>query len=97
MEFNRAGKTNLVNFAKELAQCSFVIGNDTGGVHLANCIGVSTIVLYGPTNPLETKPAFNAPLKILQPCHCPPCGGSSMNDLTVGQVWERDNTTEINV
>jgi ADP-heptose:LPS heptosyltransferase/lauroyl/myristoyl acyltransferase len=84
---NRAGKTNLVSFANELAECRHVIGNDTGGVHLANLLGIETLILYGPTNPIKTKPVFDAKFEILQPNECPPEGGHSVNDITVDQVW----------
>ena len=84
---NRAGKTNLVAFANELADCSYVIGNDTGGIHLANSLGIHTLILYGPTNPIKTKPIFDAKVEILQPNECPPEGGHSVNKITVDQAW----------
>jgi len=76
-----AGKTNLVDFAQKLKSCDCVIGNDTGGVHLSNALGIPTVVLFGPTNPLRTKPIFNSPLICLQPPGCPPIGGVPMDHL----------------
>src|ERR1017187_1727522 len=76
-----AGATNLVEFAAALAGCSLVVSNDTGGMHLANAIGVPLVALFGPTNPIRTGPVFASPYRILQPPGCPPTGGGSLGDL----------------
>ena len=55
---NFCGTTNLGSLCKELASCTSVIGNDSGGMHLANLLGLQTIVLFGPTNPKATKPIY---------------------------------------
>ena len=68
---DHAGQTDLVTFARELATCAFLVGNDTGGVHLANALGTPVHVLYGPTNPLVTGPFFEAERNIIQPTDCP--------------------------
>ena len=52
--------------------------NDTGGMHLANALGVPVIALFGPTNPVRTGPVFAAPVRILQPPGCPPTGGAAL-------------------
>ncbi|MDP0496893.1 MAG: glycosyltransferase family 9 protein [Verrucomicrobiota bacterium JB024] len=72
---DRAGKTALVEFADELAQLDLLICNDTGGMHLANALGVPVLVIFGPTNPVRTGPVFNGPARLLQPEGCPPTGG----------------------
>ena len=83
---NQAGSTDLSQLAEELASCSLVIGNDTGGMHLANAVGTPVAVLCGPTNPLVTGPFFDAPKVCLQPEDCPPEGGHSIDLLSVDQV-----------
>ena len=83
---NQAGSTDLNQLAEELASCSLVIGNDTGGMHLANAVGTPVAVLCGPTNPLVTGPFFDAPKVCLQPEDCPPEGGHSIDLLSVDQV-----------
>lgn len=85
---DRSGKTDLVTFAAELAQCTLVVGNDTGGLHLANALGVPVIGLYGPTNPVRTGPIFDAPITQLQPAGCPASGGLPMDAITVADVLE---------
>ncbi|MDR0590471.1 MAG: hypothetical protein LBG09_01275 [Puniceicoccales bacterium] len=63
---DRAGETSLLEFRDEIAACEFVIGNDTGGVHLSNFLGIPTVILFGPTNSLKTRPIFGAPIHIIQ-------------------------------
>ena len=52
---------SLPGFAAALGRCRVLVTNDTGGMHLANALGVAVIGLFGPTNPLRTGPVFNAP------------------------------------
>jgi ADP-heptose:LPS heptosyltransferase len=83
---NLAGRTNLTDYTARLAACRLLITNDTGGMHLANALGVPLIALFGPTNPVRTRPVFNAPVHILQPPDCPETGGGSLANLTPAQV-----------
>ncbi len=76
-----AGKTNLPAFARTLCECRAVVTNDTGGMHLANALGVPIIGLFGPTNPVRTGPVFAGPVRLLQPPGCPATGGGSLEDL----------------
>jgi ADP-heptose:LPS heptosyltransferase len=81
-----AGKTSLLEFSGRLAASRLLITNDTGGMHLANALGVPLVGLFGPTNPLRTGPVFASPYRILQPTGCPPTGGGSLADLTAEAV-----------
>ncbi|HLP25250.1 MAG TPA: glycosyltransferase family 9 protein, partial [Acidobacteriota bacterium] len=78
---NLAGKTGLVEFAERLQACALLVANDTGGMHLANALGVPVIGLFGPTNPVRTGPVFAASKILLQPPGCLPTGGGSLGDL----------------
>lgn len=80
------GKTDLMAFAHILSKATVVIGNDTGGLHLANMLGRPVIGLYGPTNPKRTGPIFEAPCLLLQPPGCPAEGGGRMEDLKPAHV-----------
>jgi ADP-heptose:LPS heptosyltransferase len=86
---DRTGMTNMSELAKELAACSLVVGNDTGGMHLANAVGAPVAVLFGPTNPLVTGPFFDASKLCLQPDGCPPEGEHSIELLKPEKVTER--------
>ncbi len=81
---NWAGKTNLAALCDMMRALSLVIGNDTGGLHLANALGVPVIGLYGYTNPVRCRPIFDAPVEILQSPQG--LGKGTMADITVEQV-----------
>ncbi len=83
---NLAGSTSLMEFAEALTACRCVICNDTGGMHLANALGVPVIALYGPTNPVRTGPIFDAPRTIIQPDGAPPTGGVAIDRIDPQQV-----------
>ncbi len=67
--------------ARELAGCRALVTNDTGGMHLANAMGIPLLGLFGPTNPVRTGPIFAGSTHILQPPGCPPRGGWSLAAL----------------
>ncbi len=78
---NLAGRTDLAAFASGLGACRLLVANDTGGMHLANALGVPVVALFGPTNPIRTGPVFAAWVRILQPPGCPPTGGAPLSGL----------------
>lgn len=84
---DRAGKTDLLTFADGVASCSLLIGNDTGGMHLANAIGVPTVVVFGPTNPVRTGPVFNTPHRIIQPQGAGATGGEAIAGVSATMVF----------
>ncbi len=83
---NLAGRTTLPEYCARLRACRLLVTNDTGGMHLANALGVPLIALFGPTNPIRTGPVFSAPVTILQPPGCPPAGGSPLGDISAATV-----------
>ncbi len=83
---NLAGKTDLSSFATRLAGCRLLVTNDTGGMHLANALGVPLVALFGPTNPIRTGPVFASPASLLQPPGCPSTGGAALAGLAPAAV-----------
>jgi ADP-heptose:LPS heptosyltransferase/lauroyl/myristoyl acyltransferase len=83
---NLAGRTSLTDLAGEMGKCSRLVTNDSGGMHLANALGLPLVALFGPTNPVRTGPVFAAPHLILQPPGCPPTGGAPLSGLGADQV-----------
>ena len=79
---NLAGRTTLPEYSARLRACRLLVTNDTGGMHLANALGVPLIALFGPTNPVRTRPVFTAPATLLQPPGCPRTGGAALADLS---------------
>ena len=83
---NLAGRTDLRQFAATLRACRVLVTNDTGGMHLANALGVPLVALFGPTHPVRTGPIFAAPVRVLQPPGCPPTAGGALGDLAPATV-----------
>lgn len=81
---NLAGQTNLAELIDLMRQQTLIIGNDTGGLHLANALGVPVIGLYGFTNSLRCHPIFSAPMAIIDS----PKGykAGQMSDISVEMV-----------
>ncbi|HRI82099.1 MAG TPA: glycosyltransferase family 9 protein [Opitutaceae bacterium] len=87
-----AGRTNLDEYCDQLTACELLVTNDTGGMHLANALGVPLLALFGPTNPVRTRPVFAAPVHVAQPPGCPPTGGALLADLTPETVIQKLRT-----
>ncbi len=83
---NRAGETNLVEYCDALRNCTVVVCNDTGGMHLANALGIPIVAIFGPTNPVRTGPVFDAPKYILQPEGAPATGAVPIDGVSPEQV-----------
>jgi heptosyltransferase II len=67
------GKTNLSQAIEVLDTVDLLITNDTGPAHIAAALGRPTLVIFGPTNPLTTRP-FAANSEIVRhPPECAPC------------------------
>jgi heptosyltransferase-2 len=67
------GKTSLDQITSVLSLVDLVVTNDTGPAHMAAALGRPTLVIFGPTNPLTTRP-FAPEAEILRhPPDCAPC------------------------
>jgi heptosyltransferase-2 len=90
------GHTDLSELVAILSQVDLLITNDTGPAHIASALGRPTLVIFGPTNPLTTRP-FSPYGEILrQPPDCAPCmlrdcpiDHRCMTAITPGDVFER--------
>jgi heptosyltransferase-2 len=67
------GKTDLNELVGILNQVELLITNDTGPAHIAAALGRPTIVIFGPTNPLTTRPLSETADIIRKPPECAPC------------------------
>ena len=72
---NYAGKTSLEGLCSLMASAKAVLTTDSGPAHLANAIGVPTIVLFGAGNEQNTAPYNKQFLTILRAgkLECEPC------------------------
>ena len=92
------GKTSLDEITAVLAIVDLIVTNDTGPAHIGAALGRPTIVIFGPTNPLTTRP-FSPEAEILRhPPECAPCmlrdcpiDHRCMTAITVDEVFERSH------
>ena len=92
------GKTTLDQVTAVLAAVDLIVTNDTGPAHIGAALGRPTIVIFGPTNPLTTRP-FSPTAEILRhPPDCAPCmlrdcpiDHRCMTAITVDEVFDRSH------
>ena len=87
------GRTSLAETAAIIADCSLVVGNDSGPMHLAAALKVPVVALFGPTDPVRTGPygdghtVLQAPVPCLR-CRRRRCPVSCMEMITPDAVLE---------
>ena len=67
------GKTSVAEAASIISVADILITNDTGSAHVGSAVGTPTLVIFGPTNPLTTRPFASTAEVIRQPPDCAPC------------------------
>jgi len=67
------GRTSLSEAVEILDAVDLLITNDTGPAHIAASLGRPTLVIFGPTNPLTTKPLSALAEIVLHAPECAPC------------------------
>jgi lipopolysaccharide heptosyltransferase II len=70
---NRIGQTTLDQLIDELRQCSLLLTNDTGTMHLATLLGVPVVAVFGSTEPRLTGPLGNGHTILRHHVECSPC------------------------
>jgi len=70
---NRIGQTTLEQLIDELRQCHLLLTNDTGTMHLAALLGVSTVAIFGSTEPRLTGPLGDRHIVLRHHVECSPC------------------------
>lgn len=70
---NRIGKTTLHELIAELSQCTLLLTNDTGTMHLATILGVPVVAVFGSTEPRLTGPLGSGHHVIRHQVECSPC------------------------
>jgi len=90
------GQTDLAELVGILSQVDLLITNDTGPAHIASALGQPTLVIFGPTNPLTTRPFSPYGEIVRQPPDCAPCmlrdcpiDHRCMTAITPDDVFER--------
>ncbi len=71
--FVLTGKTDLAKLVGILSLVDLLVTNDTGPAHIASALGRPTLVIFGPTNPLTTRPFSPFGEIMREPPDCAPC------------------------
>lgn len=69
---NRIGKTSLDELIAELSECTLLLTNDTGTMHLATILGIPVVAVFGSTEPALTGPLGNGHV-LRHQVECSPC------------------------
>ena len=67
------GETRLEESAAVLSLCDLLVTNDTGPAHVAAAVGCPVVVIFGPTDPLTTRPFADNAEVVRRPPDCAPC------------------------
>jgi heptosyltransferase-2 len=68
-----AGETSIEELKGVLACAKLAISNDTGTSHVSAALGVPTIVVFGPTEHISTRPLSRHALVVRHDVECSPC------------------------
>jgi len=90
------GQTDLAELVATLSLVDLLVTNDTGPAHIASALGRPTLVIFGPTNPLTTRPFSPLGEIVRKPPDCAPCmlrdcpiDHRCMTAITPADVFER--------
>jgi len=88
---NKAGQTNLQELVSLMSSCPVMLTTDSGPVHVANALGVHTIVLFGAGNENNTAPynTENRSIIRLGQLACEPCVSNTCKLYGVPQCLAR--------
>lgn len=68
-----AGRTSIAELKAVLSCAQLVISNDTGAAHVSAALGVPTVVIFGPTKHLSTRPLSDVATFVRHDVECSPC------------------------
>ena len=67
------GETDLGQTVAVLSVADLLVTNDTGPAHVAAAVGCPVVVIFGPTNPVTTRPLSMLSEVVRVPPDCAPC------------------------
>ncbi len=90
------GKTSLRQLAAVLSLADLCVTNDSGPMHMANALGLPTVAVFGPTDPVATRPFQPPSVFIQKEVPCWPCSYRDcpfdhrcMLNITAEEVFEQ--------
>jgi len=84
----------LKNLIALISRCNLLIGNNSGPLHIATALGISTVSVMGPTDPVRWWPKGDKNIVIRKDLPCSPCNRGickehkCMKLITVEEVTE---------
>ncbi len=67
------GRTSLAQATAVLSIADVLVTNDTGPAHIAAALACPTLVIFGPTDPVTTRPFSKSAEIVIKPPDCAPC------------------------
>src|SRR6185295_9847645 len=67
------GKTSIEELKGVLSCAQILISNDTGAAHVSAALGVPTVVVFGPTEHVSTRPLSERTAVVRHDVECSPC------------------------
>ncbi len=71
--FDITGQTGVAEAAAVLSVADLLVSNDMGLAHVAPSVGTRTAVIFGPTDPITTRPLSEKAVVIRHEVECSPC------------------------
>jgi len=68
-----SGQTTIQELMNVLTNCTVLVTNDTGPMHLAQALGVPVVAIFGSTDPESTGPVGEESCVIREQVRCSPC------------------------
>ncbi|MBI3404049.1 MAG: lipopolysaccharide heptosyltransferase II [Acidobacteria bacterium] len=94
-----AGQTPIGDLPAFFSRCHIFIGNDSGAMHVAAAVGLPVVGIFGPTDPLGTRPATQQFTLVQEKVSCSPCflrhcpvDHRCIQRVSVNQVYEAAQT-----
>ena len=90
-------KTTVGELSGFINECDLVIANDSGPMHISAALGIPTLGIFGPTNPIAHRPySVNSDYVIKKDLHCIICNKlicpydhECMKELPVDEVIQK--------
>ncbi|GAA4334839.1 lipopolysaccharide heptosyltransferase II [Mucilaginibacter gynuensis] len=94
---NSCGKTNLSGLTRLMAESKAILTTDSGPAHLANSVGLPTVVLFGAGNEHNTAPYNKEDLSVIRygQLSCEPCVKNTCKLYGIPKCMELLNNQKI--
>lgn len=93
--YNLAGKTSLGELAAILKKCSLLIGIDSAPMHIAAAVGTPTVIIFGPSSPVNWAPQGKHHSVISKDLPCVPCRQKGCNNSEVSRCLDELSAEEV--